>query len=78
MEDFDNVLLGAEDYIAKLRQRNISTLREFPFISVQESDSIETTVSKMIATRLHRVFVKREKGKIDVVTIKDILVYLAQ
>eukprot|EP01122_Echinamoeba_exundans_P005081 TRINITY_DN1525_c0_g1_i1.p1 TRINITY_DN1525_c0_g1~~TRINITY_DN1525_c0_g1_i1.p1 ORF type:complete len:310 (+),score=76.37 TRINITY_DN1525_c0_g1_i1:91-1020(+) len=74
LEDLSQLFKPVEDFISYMRQQNIGTLREFPFISMHDHDTVEKAVNKMIAAKIHRVFVKKNgAAKLYVLTVKDVL-----
>lgn len=77
LDDLSHLFKPVEDFISFMRQQNIGEIREFPFISMRDEASLEKAVNKMMAAKIHRVFVKKEGAdKIYVLTIKDVLVSL--
>jgi CBS domain-containing protein len=73
-EDTKQLFTPIEDYIAFMRQKNTGTLREFPFISMQATDTLEKALNKMMVAKIHRIFVKQTGTQgVSILTLKDIL-----
>ena len=59
-------------YITEIRQDNLFSFA--PSVTVTENDTLGTVISKLAATRLHRVYVKdRNERPSGVIALEDLI-----